>query len=66
MRAGAMHHVAIRQDEAVGSENEAGTAAACLSAGKLMPCFDVDYRRTDGFRGSDDRARIGIQQLIVG
>ena len=62
----AVHHVAVRQNEAVRCENESGTAAPCLSTAERMPCFDVDYRRTDGFRGSDDRARIGIQQLIVG
>ena len=30
-----------------------------------MPCFDVDYRGTDGFRGSDNRAGIGIQELAI-
>src|SRR5213594_1935212 len=70
-----MHHVTVRQDEAVRREDKAGAIAAHLLTtarisrpmmSRLVVDFDVDDRGADLFRGGDHRSRIGIQNLVIG
>src|SRR2546425_2399544 len=69
-----MHHVAVRQNEPVRREDEAGTAPLHLPgkpricrAAALQPVqhVDIDDRRADLLRRSDDRPRVSVQQVVV-
>src|SRR2546427_8595529 len=69
-----MHHVAVRQNEPVRREDEAGTAPLHLPgkpricrAAALQPMqhVDIDDRRADLLRRSYDRLRISVQQVVV-
>src|SRR5690348_1187873 len=67
-----MDHVAVGQDEAVGSEDEPRAAAMRLAftAATSHPLsdFDVHYRRAYALGRAYHRARVGIEQRpgIVG
>jgi hypothetical protein len=69
----AMDHVAVRNDVAVGRDDEA-RAAACGRVGiaRITPRpgrmrdFDIHHRRTDGLGGAGHGARVGVEQTIVG
>ncbi len=66
-----MHHVAVRENQAVGSEDEAGAASATLAliartgAACGLMNFDVDERRADALDRASHRARVSIEQQIV-
>ncbi len=64
---GLVHHVAIGENQAVGSEHETGAAALPL-AGLAGAAFarlrdiNLDYGRAELLGGAHDRLRVGIEQ----
>ncbi len=64
----AVDDVAVGEDEAVGREDEprpaAGLGARAFLAARGAD-VDVDDRRRDAIDGMDDRARVGVEKLVV-
>ena len=62
-----MDHVAVGENQAVGSEHKTGAAALPLArfagtAPRRLRNIDLDYRRAELFRSAHDRLRVGIEQ----
>jgi hypothetical protein len=66
-----VHHVAVSQDQAIGSEDEARASAAPFArlaragmARGLMH-FDIHDRRADALNCAGNSARIGVEEQII-
>ena len=66
---GAVDDVAVGQDEPVGREDEPRPAAG-LRAHALLAAWgadvDADDGRRDAIDGMNDRARVGVEELVAG
>ena len=60
---GAMHDVAVGQDEPVRRDDKARAAAQALA--RPAAHFDIYDRRPDFLGGADHGPRVGIQQSVV-
>ena len=64
----AVDDVAVGEDQAVGREDEARAAARLrvrAPGGAGRADVDADDRRRDALDGVNDRARIGVEELVV-
>ena len=62
---GVLDHMTVREDEAVGREDQAGSRSHPLAAAPLRRHVQFDDRRTDEIDGADHRSRVGIEQFVI-